>query len=62
MPAQFKPGLPPKAALLSITAWNLMGGCIDWAALPLIAEMLGINDPEALVLDLVTIRDHGREE
>lgn len=39
-----------------------MGGCIDWAALPLIAEMLGINDPEALVMDLVTIRDHGWEE
>ena len=33
-----------------------MGG-IDWAALPVIAEMLGIDDIETLVLQLVAIRD-----
>lgn len=37
-----------------------MGG-IDWAALPVIAEMLGIYDIETLVLQLVAIRDAQRE-
>ena len=32
-----------------------MGG-IDWAALPVVAEMLGVNDIEALITDLVAIR------
>ncbi len=39
-----------------------MGGKIDWAALDLIAEILGVVDPEALVMDLVTIRDHQLKE
>ena len=34
-----------------------MGG-IDWAALPIVVEMLGIADPELLVTQLVAIRDH----
>ena len=46
--------------VLSIHAWNIMGG-IDWAALPVIAEMLGIDDIETLVLQLVAIRDAQRE-
>jgi hypothetical protein len=46
--------------VLSIRAWNIMGG-IDWAALPVIAEMLGIGDIETLVLQLVAIRDAQRE-
>ena len=37
-----------------------MGG-LDWAALPVIAEMLGIDDIETLVLQLVAIRDAQRE-
>ena len=37
-----------------------MGG-IDWAALPVIAEMLGIDDIETFVLQLVAIRDAQRE-
>lgn len=37
-----------------------MGG-IDWAALPVVAEMLGIDDIETLVLRLVAIRDAQRE-
>lgn len=35
-----------------------MGGVIDWTALPIVAEMLGVSDPEALILDLVAIREH----
>lgn len=34
-----------------------MGG-IDWAALPVICEMLGIEDVETLIVQLVAIRDH----
>ena len=37
-----------------------MGG-IDWAALPVVAEMPGIDDIETLVLQLVAIRDAQRE-
>ena len=33
-----------------------MGG-LDWQALPVVAEMLGVCDIEALIADLVTIRD-----
>lgn len=33
-----------------------MGG-IDWAALPIIAAMLGIEDIEGLIASLITIRD-----
>jgi len=34
-----------------------MGGAIDWAALPVIAEMLGFDDVELLIHLLVKIRD-----
>lgn len=37
-----------------------MGG-LDWAALPIVAEMLGIDDVEKLVVQLVTIRDKDRD-
>ena len=46
---------------LSVRAWNIMGG-IDWAALPVVAEMLGIEDIETLVSQLVAIRDAQREK
>lgn len=35
-----------------------MGGCIDWAAIPIIVDLLGIADPEALIMQLIAIRDH----
>lgn len=33
-----------------------MGG-LDWAALPAVAEMLGIDDPETFFVQLAAIRD-----
>lgn len=33
-----------------------MGG-IDWDALPVVAEMLGIEDVETLILQLIEIRE-----
>lgn len=38
-----------------------MGG-IDWAALPVVAEILGIEDIEAFVVQLVAIRDSMKEK
>jgi len=40
---------------MALEAWNLMGG-LDWAALPVVAEMLGVSDVERLIRQLVTIR------
>ena len=34
-----------------------MGG-LDWAALPLVAEMLGIAEPEKFIVQLVAIRHY----
>jgi hypothetical protein len=42
---------------MAIQAWNMMGGTIDWAALPVITEMLGIEDIELFIRQLVLIRD-----
>lgn len=44
---------------MAVRAWNIMGG-IDWAALPIVCELLGVDDPEQLIYQLVTLRDHGR--
>lgn len=37
-----------------------MGGQIDWAALPVVFELIGIEDPAPVIHQLVTLRDHGR--
>lgn len=34
-----------------------MGGMLDWNALPLVAEMFGIEDMETLIAQLAAIRD-----
>lgn len=34
-----------------------MGGALDWTALPVVAEMLGADDIEALVTQLAAIRE-----
>lgn len=34
-----------------------MGG-IDWSALPMVIDLLGVSDPETLIAQLVAIRDH----
>lgn len=38
-----------------------MGG-LDWQALPIVVDLLGISDPEDLILQLVTVREHTREK
>lgn len=37
-----------------------MGG-LDWQALPIIVEMLGIDDVDILIAQLIALRDHNRE-
>lgn len=43
---------------LALRAWELMGGEINWAALPLIVELLGVDDVRMFVLHLTVIRNH----
>ena len=35
----------------------MLGGEIDWSALPIVVELLGINDADVLIRDLIVIRD-----
>lgn len=42
---------------MALKAWNLMGGAIDWPMLDWLAGYLGVDDLDALVLDLIVIRD-----
>lgn len=36
----------------------MMGGHIDWVALPVVAEIIGITDIECLLIQLETIKEH----
>lgn len=60
LPAAIQPAQSSDTAQ-AIHAWNLMGG-LDWAALPVIVELLGIADPEPLIYQLQAIRNHHRQE
>jgi len=44
---------------IAVAAWNLMGG-LDWSALPVVVEVLGVREPEVLITQLVAIRDAQR--
>ena len=47
--------------MLTVHAWNILGGEIEYGMLGLAVEMLGIQDVEGLVLGLITIRNHQRQ-
>jgi hypothetical protein len=54
----------PQEAEPALAAWRMMGGVIDWAGLPVVAELIGVKDVEMLVLQLLTIKeyaDRGRQ-
>lgn len=38
-----------------------MGGALDWSALPLVCELLGVADPARLIHALNTMRRHKPE-
>jgi hypothetical protein len=42
--------------LAAIAAWNLAGG-MNWEALPIVIEVLGVEDVEDLVRRMALIRD-----
>lgn len=44
-------------SVAAVQAWNLMGGAIVWEALPVVTEMLGVDDVEVLIHLLTRIRD-----
>lgn len=46
---------------LAVRAWNLMGG-LDWQALPIVAEILGIAEIEPFIARLLAIRDWQRKQ
>lgn len=60
MPPRLRLAAPEPGTALAIRAWNVMGG-IDWAALPVVAELFGISDIDLLIHQLVAIRDWQRE-
>lgn len=41
---------------MAIQAWNMMGGALEWDALPTVCELLGVEDPELLIRQLVQLR------
>jgi hypothetical protein len=51
----------PGNAGLAIAAWNMLGG-LDWAGLPIVADILGIEDVDGLIRDLITIREFDRQQ
>jgi hypothetical protein len=46
----------------AIKAWNYMGGELNWQALPVVADLLGITDVERFLVELVTIRRWNHEQ
>jgi hypothetical protein len=46
---------------LAIKAWNMMGGKLDWTALEIVAELIGITDIEQLLAQFEKIKNHGKK-
>ena len=62
MPEQLRPaGNPSQEIAIAIRAWNLCGG-MEWAAIPVVADLLGVRDVERLIYQMTIIRDHHRPE
>ena len=47
---------PPPELRIALEAWRLLGG-LDWQGIDWVADYLGVPDKDALVLDLIMIRD-----
>lgn len=62
MPSAFGPPQQTGDVRTAVKAWNLMGCRLDWAALPIVAELFGIDDVETLITQLVALRDHQNAE
>jgi hypothetical protein len=53
----FQPPPPPPEAAMAIRAWNMLGG-LDWAGLDVVMDVIGIDDPELLIAQLVVLRSN----
>jgi len=60
LPEQVRSGKHRPGVAIAIEAWNVMGG-VDWAALPIVLDLLGVSDPELLIRQLLHIRDKMNE-
>lgn len=60
LPEAFGPPQQPDDIRLAVRAWNMLGG-LDWAGLPIVAELLGYDDIELLVAQLMAIRDKPKD-
>lgn len=38
----------------------MMGGRIDWAAVPIVGEFLGVQDYDELIRDMLCVLEHAR--
>ncbi len=43
-------------------AWNMMGGEVNWTALPVLMAMFGVDDPETFIVRLLALRDFKHRE
>lgn len=50
----------PESSVLAVRVWNMCG--LDWAGLPVVCEILGVEDVESLVEQLIEIRDFNRRD
>jgi hypothetical protein len=60
-----KPPDPDPSHLTALRAWRMLAngmGGIDWAGLPIVADMLGITDPQALIEHLTLIKAYKPKE
>ena len=53
----FNPKPPSLGTAIALQAWNMMGGEIDWVALPIVIELFGIENVPDFVDALITIRN-----
>jgi len=53
--------LPDESVILAIKAWNMMGGKLDWTALEIVAEIIGVTDIEQLLAQFEKIKNHGEK-
>lgn len=51
------PAHPPADCVVAIRAWNLLGG-LDWAGLDDVCELVGADDPETLIAQLIVLRNN----
>jgi len=40
-----------------VQAWNMLGG-LEWSGVEIVAEVLGVEDIETLIAQLVALRDN----